>query len=222
MKVYINKYRYHWFSPLTIMEKFFFWRKGYEANPKDVPKFLSIFSKSLNKVLDIIHPKIDYVKIDEYDTWNMDVTLAIVILPMLKQLKATKHGWPQVDDEDVPEELRACNSKKPEGEFDMDENFGKRWDYVLDQMIWAFEQIQPDSNWEDQYHSGKMEWIEREAGVEELKEIGIQSDEKDPTWIIEEGPNSTAKFDHEGYEKHQAKITEGFRLFGKYYQSLWD
>ena len=42
-----------------------------------------------------------YVKIDKYDTWSMDHTLSLIIVPMLKQLKATQHGSPNVDDEDL-------------------------------------------------------------------------------------------------------------------------
>ena len=41
------------------------------------------------------------VQIDKWDTWNMDCTLAHIIHPMLVQLKATKHGAPNVDDCDV-------------------------------------------------------------------------------------------------------------------------
>jgi len=61
-------------------------------------------------VMDVIHPKIDYVKIDRWDTWSMDHTLAKIILPMLKQLKDTKHGSAIVDLEDVPEELRGTST----------------------------------------------------------------------------------------------------------------
>ena len=50
------------------------------------------------EVLDKVHPKINYVKIDYWDTWSMDHTLSYIIVPMLKQLKATKHGAPYVDD----------------------------------------------------------------------------------------------------------------------------
>ena len=41
------------------------------------------------------------IHIDYWDTWNMNDTLALIILPMLKQLKETKHGSGQVDLEDV-------------------------------------------------------------------------------------------------------------------------
>jgi len=52
------------------------------------------------------------IHIDRWDTWSMDHTLAPVILPMLVQLKATKHGAPCVDLEDVPEELRPTNTEE--------------------------------------------------------------------------------------------------------------
>src|SRR5210317_2030409 len=51
------------------------------------------------------------VRIDPWDTWSMDHTLAPIILPMLVQLKAEKHGAPFVDNEDVPKELRATKKQ---------------------------------------------------------------------------------------------------------------
>jgi dCMP deaminase len=38
----------------------------------------------------------EQIHIHDYDTWNMDDTLAMIIVPMLKQLKATKHGVEEV------------------------------------------------------------------------------------------------------------------------------
>lgn len=46
------------------------------------------------------------VRIDLHDTWSMDQTLAHIVLPMLVQLKRTKHGAPNTDNADVPKELR--------------------------------------------------------------------------------------------------------------------
>ena len=97
------------------------------------------------------HRKV-YVRIDKCDTWGMDSTLALIILPMLKQLKATKHGSPLIDDEDVPENLHMTKKEmdifhygddrytKQEVEV-ADVKFFARWEYILDEMIWAFEQI---------------------------------------------------------------------------------
>ena len=93
------------------------------------------------------------VHIDSWDTWSMDYTLAPIILPMLKQLKETKHGAPNVDPEDVPEKLRPTEEWKKayEGDGSTDPDFFNRWDWVMDEMIWAFEQKCRD-NWEENYY----------------------------------------------------------------------
>lgn len=77
------------------------------------------------------------IKIDPYDTWNMDSTLALIIHPMLIQLKNTTHGAPDVDNEDVPVELHSHN-KDP---YTVDDKYFDRWNYVLDEMIWSFGKI---------------------------------------------------------------------------------
>jgi hypothetical protein len=87
------------------------------------------------------------VKIDKWDTWSMDHTLAHIILPMLKQLKATNHGYPGTLTE-------------------------AKWNEIQDKMIYAFEHKVLDG---DMFDTGD-----------------------------------------------QKKMQEGFRLFGKYYQNLWD
>ena len=66
------------------------------------------------------------IRIDRQDTWNMAETLADIILPMLKQLKETKHGAPFVDDEDVPEELKSTSAPTKENDWDTDDNHFKR------------------------------------------------------------------------------------------------
>ena len=125
------------------------------------------------------------IRIDKYDTWSMDHTLAPIILPMLVQLKATKHGAPNVDMKDVPKELRATKAQisKYSKNGDTDPKFFERWDYVLDEMIWAFEQKCRDD------------------------------------WMKDYDYN---KWDSEGSKAHQERISNGFRLFGRYYESLWD
>lgn len=82
-----------------------------------------------------------HVEIEDYDTWNMDETLAHIILPMLKQLKVTKHGAPFVDSEDVPEKLRPSEEwiKRYNRDGETDLYFFQRWDWVLDEMIFAFQ-----------------------------------------------------------------------------------
>ena len=39
---------------------------------------------------------------------------------------------------------------------------------------------------------------------------------------MKHGPHHTFKIDWEARSKYQDRITNGFRLFGKYYENLWD
>jgi hypothetical protein len=105
----------------------------------------------------------------------MDDTLALIILPMLKKLTEHKHGSAYVDNEDVPENLQYTPDPGNPDNPDHDNLIDKRWDYVLDEMIWAFE------------------W--------KLKNDYLYD---------------------ESYKESQMRMDNGFRLFGKYYESLWD
>jgi hypothetical protein len=216
MKVYLSKYRYHWISPYKILEKVFFWREiDYDEPLIDkLSNILQPFCVGVQKILDTIHPKIDYVKIDKWDTWNMDTSLSQIILPMLKQLQATKHGAPFVEDEDVPEGLNLRSTEAPakENEWDTDENWHKRWDWVLGEMIWAFDQL--TSDWEAQFHTGEIDRVTTPYAWDESGKPTMYSWDK--------GPNDTSEFDSEGYRKHSERITNGTILFGKYYRGLWD
>jgi hypothetical protein len=220
MKVYFSNYRNHWISPYTILEKIFFWRE-IDYDEPIIEKWsnrLMPLSNAYMKFMDFIHPHIRYVKLDRWDTWNMDGTLSPIILPMLKQLHATKHGSPNVDDADVPEELKSTSAPPKENVYDIDANHFKRFDWVMDEMIWAFEQLQPDNDWEEQYTSGVCDWkfVPVDAEGNEVSKGEQRYSE------MRHGPNHTYEIDWEGRNKHQERITNGLRLFGKYYQSLWD
>jgi len=222
MKVYISNYRDHWISPYIILKKVCFWEKDDDVfyNHEDKPNHkydkwihrLDPICMGIKKVLDFIHPRIEYVKIDRYDTWSMDHTLANIILPMLKQLRDSKHGAPNVDDEDVPRELWSIYAF-PEKEYHVDGNHFKRWDWVLDEMIFAFEHKNDDS-WQESFSSGEFDY----------KSVACEWDEngKPKLFNIVEGPNHTYKCDYEGMRAVEDRIQNGFRLFGKYYQNLWD
>lgn len=165
------------------------------------------------------------IRIDEYDTWNMDSTLAMIILPMLKQLKATKHGSPMVDLEDVPYELRGTYSggdnyeqypldlgdDRSEESWDLNH---KKWEWVLNEIIWAFEQHQPDVDWEQQYTTGEIDFRSEPCKWD--------ADGKPMLYRLKEGPKHTSVTDWVARAAHQSRIDNGFRLFGKYYQGLWD
>ena len=143
------------------------------------------------------------IRIDKWDTWNMDHTLALIVHPMLVQLKATKHGAASmVDDEDVPQELRSTSAPPVENAWDTDDNLFKRWDWVMDEMIWAFsEQISEDGD-SIFFDYSDVEDNDAEAwDPERYKKI---------------------KIDRDGLKAYQNRKQNAFRLFGKYYQNLWD
>lgn len=216
MKIYMNGYPNHWISPYTIIDYMFFWTdwskcsriRNYQLQYDDfveppqwvdkLANFLNPFCKVLEKILKIVKPSIRYVKIDYYDTWSMDHTLSYIVLPMLKQLKETKHGSPFTDDEDVPDDLKSTKSKPKENEWDTDDNHFKRWDWILDEMIWAFEQQVDDTESQFFDHSES-----------ELTDDFVERIEK-------------IKFDEDGFKAYQKRKTNGFRLFGKYMEALWD
>lgn len=169
------------------------------------------------------------IQIDRWDTWSTDHTLSLIIHPLLVQLQKTKHGSPFVDDEDVPEELKSTSAPVKENEWDTDDNFHQRWEYVLGEMIWAFEQHNDDDA-DRQFHSGDHDLYWQKVDAEgneidsELYKIGDNKGDSDENtlWQMVKGPNDTHVFDREGWEAWSARKQNGFRLFGKYFQSLWD
>ena len=118
------------------------------------------------------------IKIHKWDTWSMDNTLAPIILPMLVQLKSANHGYPA----DLTE---------------------KKWNSIMDEMIWAFEQKCRD-DWESDYFEYRELGLEEEGKADDL--FGWK--------LVWE--------DREGQKAHQKRMTNGFKLFGKYYENLWD
>ena len=134
-------------------------------------------------------------------------------------MQATKHGGPQVDDEDVPEELKSTSAPAKENEWDTDEHWFKRWDWILGEMIFAFE-CKLDDSWQDKFRSGEHDliWIENKEHQFANPKTGVM----ESTYRMEKGPNDTYECDYEGMKVVETRIQNGFRLFGKYYQALWD
>jgi len=209
MKIYMNKPKYNWVSPYTIKQWFFFWKKDYDAYKNQPPILLTKLCELWLRVMNKLNRDISYVKIDYWDIWSMDSTLSPIILPMLKMLKENKHGAPFVHDDDVPYGLRSFNGKPKENECDTDDFHFDRWDWVLDEMIWAFEQLQPGCDWEGLYYWGECDFV-REIS-EGSGGIGLK-----------QGPNHTRGCDMKNLRAHCDRIKRGTTLFGKYYQCLWD
>jgi len=78
------------------------------------------------------------VEIEDFDMWSLDLTLSKIILPALIVFKESYTGYPNIDNEDLPEDLwmDSTLSWSPEDEPIMK----ARYNYILDQMIEAFKQ----------------------------------------------------------------------------------
>jgi hypothetical protein len=124
---------------------------------------------------------------------------------MLLQLRDTTNGSPFIELEDRPEHLIGTIPVRERG--DIDEFHHDAWQWVLNEMIHAFESKLQD-DWQEQFYSGEADWE-------------MEDTEKDFSKVVK-GPNHTLEVDVEGMRVYQERISNGFRLFGKYYENLWD
>ena len=186
MRVYIGPYN-HWFRPGTWYKNWILWARGFghgvDADTFDMDAYDKLTEKIkdswlYDKVLMAVENWVDNnterkvrVQIHPYDVWSMDDTLSHIILPMLRLLREKKQGYPHVEDEDVPEHLRST-SAPPLTEEQLatgwpDDNGSPRWDWVLNEMVWAFEQQDPDAD--DKFFAngydkdGHTTWQERKT-----------------------------------------------------------
>jgi hypothetical protein len=155
MKVHIGPYT-DYIGPYQIAEKVFFWIDHRAVlldetleNRWDV-KACNKFGDWLDKSW--VHKfclwldskkrrKID-VRIDSYDTWSMDHTLALIIHPMLVQLRDTNHGYFSSDPEDAPH-----IGQDPGTDFTNDSKALDRYKWIMDEMIWAFDTLKTDEDY---------------------------------------------------------------------------
>ena len=204
MKVFIGPHL-NWVGPYQLAEKIFFWKDKYQD--PIVYRFGSWLATDrygkdswLAKLCQRIHDnrarKLS-VKIHSYDAWNADHTLSLIILPILQELKISKQGAGFVDDSDVPIELHST-LYPGENEWDTDLNHFKRWDWILDEMIWAFTEIAHGNDDAFFKHPPSSECADLEETITKIQ------------------------VDEVGLQKYNARINNGTRLFGKYYRSLWD
>jgi len=149
MKVYIGPYK-GWTGPYQIADKIFFWldqhgiwadddprlkRWDYKAHDKLGDWLASTWVSDFCNWVDSKKKRKIKIKLDRYDTWSMDHTLSLIIHPMLVQLKATNHGYFSVDEEDTPIEAGVKD------EYGSDSKAEERYNWVMDEMIWTFDQL---------------------------------------------------------------------------------
>lgn len=163
--------------------------------------------------------KID-IDIKEYDVWNLDRSLALIILPSLILLKASKQGVPQefatVGGEDWDRQLSFDFYAETTQEcFDI---AIKDWDEVLEKIIWSFQQLALE-DYEDKYQHGSFEHYWQPTGTQVFNPLTGQMED---TFSLEDIDPDKHWFDNVGLRMHNDRIQEGLELFGKYYRNLWD
>lgn len=218
MKVRIGPYRDYWTTQKAeeAWIKFHHGKYTWEMKEEDFTKldvaveklllgWYYIFCKPVNFIRGKLPRRIS-IRIDNYDTWNADHTIALITLPLLKQLQATKHGAPHVDDEDVPVYLRSTAAAPKENEWDTDDFWHKRWDWVMDELIWTFQQLAHCNDGEDEFYHEEETIVEKD-----------ESEKND--FLLRMG---RIRIDEDGLRAYHERINNGLRLFGKYYRGLWD
>lgn len=209
MRVFIGKYK-NFFGPYQIAEKILFWKDKYEDNSvHEFGKFLSDVP-GLHRFCEFVQSlksRSVSVKLHDYDTWSAFSTMSYIILPMLKQLKDQKCGTPWTKHSDGPWYYRFT----PHDEYHYDDEGSynhERWEWIMDEMIWAFEQLVND-DWEDRYTliPAEIDWSDH---PEDDGETAIPL-----RWKVQ------GSYDMEGLKSHQNKINRGLILFGTYFQNLW-
>lgn len=149
MKVKLGKYL-KFYGPYQIAQLLLFWKKpdnvfdNWHPTVGKLGKFLATKKNGQDSwfynLCNWIHEKRKRkicVRIDPWDSWNVDDTLCYIIHPLMKQLKATKHGHGRIDKTDVPEYLHSTYK----------DGFSEEaYEWVLGEIIWAF-----DPEWDEKY-----------------------------------------------------------------------
>ena len=185
------------------------------------------------------------VRIDPTDVYGADHTLALIIAPTLRMLKAKKNGSPWVDNVDLPAELKMSKRDTKifnDGHWDkklkfteaektaIDAKYHAGWDWVLDEMIWAFEQ-HADGDWDQRFHTGEHDMLWQKVDLQgnvlsdpqPMNKRDRDDDDGDDKylWQMVRGPNDTHHYDRVGAKAWSDRMANGRRLFAKYYEGLW-
>lgn len=128
------------------------------------------------------------------DVWDMDGWFLSVIVPMLKQLKETKHGYP-------------CNLTE------------KEWDNILSKMIFYFEEADDFRCSKQNEYAKSFREITWEDGILNLDENKMTDIEKKNYHEIKHKYfNRSIELD----KYRDKKKNQAFILFSKYFWNLWD
>jgi hypothetical protein len=161
------------------------------------------------------------VQIERHDTYSLDRTLALIILPALIQLRDTQSGIPSefatIGGEDYSDQQ--CFDFYQESHKELFESVAvARWNDTLDKMIWSFQQLVLD-DYSEKYHHGTPKYDWKKTGDQTYNPSTKKME--DLYEMIDANPTEHW-YDVDGHRLHEERIQEGLELFGKYYRHLWD
>lgn len=163
---FIYKARGNWYGPYSLARTLNPWKSGDKAEAF-IDKWGGRFARNryLERLFDWIESKRKdtvNVKLDKWDHFDAYTVIAAVTLPLLKAMQSDWRGSPMIDYGDVPESVTK--------DLNEDEAIHARWEYVLGEMVWAMEQIQPNYDWEEQYYDNDDMYTKRQAHEERMAE----------------------------------------------------
>jgi len=81
------------------------------------------------------------IEIHDYDMWNLDITVAILILPLLKKFRedCSNHGTPSIFFKE--HELAYSEARSAAQVEQINRKANLEWQRVIDEMIWAFDKV---------------------------------------------------------------------------------
>ena len=133
----------------------------------------------------------EYIRIDPYDVWSADMTMAKIIAPLLIKMKEHSHGYFQVDQKDRRHKCQPDQSA---------------WGYVVDEMIWTFTELAQGADTMRFCH-GELKMHSKKYGDRGCCRVYFDK--------------SGYYVDKVGEKWYHDRITNGLRLFGRYYRNLW-
>jgi len=160
------------------------------------------------------------IKLDPWDSWSADSTIATIAAPLLKQLQKNKHGIPgslyEGDEFDAAKikrynEILGNEDYSDEGKEQRDKDYAEAeaiWNEIMNEMIFALEACYKED------HEPNF-WIEKPSPPEFVVHPGMPG----YTEIVN---RRAGKMDLEAYKAYHQRVQNGLVLFGRYFKHLWD
>lgn len=167
MKAYIGPYVETHFRAYLLFNKYLSWKYNkphYMVVEEDYTKTDMFLERVCDKLQDVLNFTINKItanrkrnikiRIDPHDTWSMDHTLALIIHPMLVQLRDTNHGYFFSDPEDAPSVGKGDDTDHGLS----DSKAQERYNWIMEELIWTFNAIKNDDDYEEFFCENNNVW----------------------------------------------------------------